>query len=321
MAYDVFLVTVPEDFDMAKLVARRLRSLKFTVRFNQKQTEDDDFDAKDARDAGKSGNMLILWSENSVKNDWVRAAAAVGNSRDGMLVHAGIDKTIPYTPYRKSKRFPLEGFTSRKVPEGFYKLVEELAERTGRSDLRAWMTLGSKDDEGREAWLEAHPDDPLAIAERQKREKALGVKPEPAREAAEAASKAATTLRNGNGQQTSRPAATGVSAAVARASENARTAATTVVQPDEDPVYGNWTIAAIGASIAAIFLFSLVVRSQPVERAQPRLPAIANSQPAIAACPAGTVPRSMVEFMEPGPVDIGMGHGPIIDDTTPPEDE
>ena len=126
MAYDVFLVTVPEDFDMAKLVARRLRSLKFTVRFNQKQTEDDDFDAKDARDAGKSGNMLILWSENSVKNDWVRAAAAVGNSRDGMLVHAGIDKTIPYEPYRKAKRFALEGFTSRKMPEGFYKLVEEL---------------------------------------------------------------------------------------------------------------------------------------------------------------------------------------------------
>jgi hypothetical protein len=320
MAYDVFLVTVPEDFDMAKLVARRLRSLKFTVRFNQKQTEDDIFDAKDARDAGKSGNMLVLWSENSVKNDWVRAAAAVGNSRDGMLVHAGIDKTIPYEPYRKAKRFALEGFTSRKMPEGFYKLVEELAERTGRSDLRAWMKLGSKDDEGREAWLEAHADDPLAVAERQKREKALGIKPEPAKEAAEAASKAATTIRNGNGQQAAR-STTGVSAAVARASAGARTAPTTVVQPDEDPVYGNWTIAAIGAAIAAIFLFSLVVRSQPVERVDARMPAIGNAQPVVAACPAGTVPREMVEFIEQGPVDIGMGHGPIIDDTTPPEDE
>ncbi len=320
MAYDVFLVTVPEDFDMAKLVARRLRSLKFTVRFNQKQTEEDIFDAKDARDAGKSGNMLVLWSENSVKNDWVRAAAAVGNSRDGMLVHAGIDKTIPYEPYRKIKRFALEGFTSRKMPEGFYKLVEELAERTGRTDLRAWMKLGSKDEEGREAWLDAHPGDPLAIANRQKREKALGIKPEPAKEAAEAASKAATTIRTGNGQQAAKPSA-GVSAAVARASENARTAQTTVVQPDEDPVYGGWTIAAIGAAITAIFLFSLVVRSQPVERTEARLPAIGNAQPVVASCPAGTVPRDMVEFIEQGPVDIGMGHGPIIDDTTPPEDE
>ena len=320
MAYDVFLVTVPEDFDTAKLVARRLRSLKFTVRFNQKQTEDDIFDAKDARDAGKSGNMLVLWSANSVKNDWVRAAAAVGNSRDGMLVHAGIDKTIPYEPYRKAKRFSLEGFTSRKMPEGFYKLVEELAERTGRTDLRAWMKLGSKDDEARDAWLEAHPDDPLAVAERQKREKALGIKPEPAKEAVEAASLAATTIRNGNGQ-TPVKSATGVSAAVARASANARTAPTTVVQPDVDPVYGNWTIAAIGMAIAAIFLFSLVVRSQPLERAEVRPPAIGNAQPVVAACPAGTVRRDMVEFVEQGPVDIGMGHGPIIDDTTPAEDE
>ena len=320
MAYDVFLVTVPEDFDMAKLVARRLRSLKFTVRFNQKQTEDDIFDAKDARDAGKSGNMLVLWSANSVKNDWVRAAAAVGNSRDGMLVHAGIDKTIPYEPYRKAKRFSLEGFTSRKMPEGFYKLVEELAERTGRTDLRAWMKLGSKDDEARDAWLDAHPDDPLAIAERQKREKALGIKPEPAKEAVEAASLAATTIRNGNGHLPAK-STTGVSAAVARASANARTTPTTVVQPDVDPVYGNWTIAAIGIAIAAIFLFSLVVRSQPVERAETRLPAIGNAQPVIAACPAGTVPRDMVEFVEQGPVDIGMGHGPIIDDTAPAEDE
>lgn len=165
-----------------------------------------------------------------------------------------------------------------------------------------------------------HADDPLAIAERQKREKALGIKPEPAKEAAEAASKAATTIRNGNGQHAARPT-TGVSAAVARASASARTAPTTVVQPDEDPVYGNWTIAAIGAAIAAIFLFSLVVRSQPVERVDARMPAIGNAQPVVAACPAGTVPREMVEFIEQGPVDIGMGHGPIIDDTTPPEDE
>ena len=93
------------------------------------------------------------------------------------------------------------------------------------------------------------------------------------------------------------------------------------MEPDQDPVYGNWTIAAICAAIAAIFLFSLVVRSQPVERVSAQTPAIGNAERVVAACPAGTVPRSMVEFMEPGPVDIGMGHGPIIDDTTPPEGE
>jgi hypothetical protein len=320
MAYDVFLVTVPDDFDLAKLVARRLRSLKFTVRFNQKQAAGDTFDAKDARDAGNSGNMLVLWSENSVKDDWVRAAAAVGNSRDGVLVHAGADKTIPYEPYRKMKRFPLEGMTSRKMPEGFYKLVEELAVRTGRADLREWMKFSAKDDEGREAWLEAHPTDPLAQDARAKREKALGIKPEPAKQASEAATLAANTIRNGNGNGKP-PAKSGVSAAVARASASARAAPTVIVEPDEDPVYGTWTVAAIGAAILAIFLFSLVVRSQPLEQVQASRPAIGNAQPVLAACPAGTVPRNVVEFLDPAPADIGMGHGPIIDDTTPPDDQ
>jgi len=43
MAYDVFLAYAPEDMDMASLVARRLRALKFKVRFNKKG-EDTTFD-------------------------------------------------------------------------------------------------------------------------------------------------------------------------------------------------------------------------------------------------------------------------------------
>ena len=318
MAYDVFLVSVPVDFDMAKLVARRLRSLKFTVRFNQKQTEDDVFDAKDARDAGNSGSMLVLWSEHAVINDWVRAAAAVGNSRDGVLVHAGTDKTIPYEPYRKEKRFSLEGMTSRKTPEGFYKLVEELAARTGRSDLRQWMKFSAKDDEGREAWLDAHPDDPLAVDARKKREKALGIKPEPAAEAAPAATLAANTLKNGNGHGPK----TGVSGAIARASTATR--APTVVQPDEDPVVGKWTLGAVAAAIALIFVFSLFNRSQPLTQQAAPMPAVGNASAGMQACPAGTMPRAFLEFVEPGqvfPDQPPLETGPIIDDTTPPEGE
>ena len=317
MAYDVFLVTVPEDFDMARLVARRLRALKFTVRFNQKQAEDDIFDAKDARDAGNSQSMLVLWSENAVKNDWVRAAAAVGNSRDGVLVHTSTDKTIPYDPYRKAKRFSLEGMTSRKTPEGFYKLVEELAERGGRSDLRQWMGFGAKDDEGREAWLDAHPTDPLAVDARKKREKALGTKPEPAAEAAPAATLAANTLKNGNGHGPKN----GVSGAIARASTSPRVSPATVVEPDEDPVVGNWTVAAIGVAIALIFLFSLLNRSQPLTQASTGMPGVGNAVTLVKACPAGTIRRDVLEFIEQGQIlndTPPLEHGPIIDDTTLP---
>ena len=183
MAYDVFLVSAIEDRDMAKLVARRLRSLKFKVWFDQKQV-DNTFDAKDARNAGNSKHMLVMWSEHAVKSDWVRAAASVGHSRPGMLAQVSVDKTIPYEPFKSDKRFSIEGMTSRKTPEGFYKLIEELGQRDGRSDLREWMGYGSKDEEAREDWLTAHPDDPLAIDAKKKREKAMGIKPAPAAETA-----------------------------------------------------------------------------------------------------------------------------------------
>ena len=59
MAYDVFLVSAGEDRDMAKLIARRLRALKFRVWFDQKQT-DETFDAKDARNAMNSQSILVM---------------------------------------------------------------------------------------------------------------------------------------------------------------------------------------------------------------------------------------------------------------------
>ena len=194
MSYDVFLVSALEDRDTAKLVARRLRTLKFKVWLDQKQ-EDETFDAKDARDAMNSQSMLVLWSASAVKSDWVRAAAAVGNSRSGTLIEAALDKTIPYEPFRTHKRFALDSMTSRKTPPAFADLIDELGRRQGRSDLREWNSFGAQDEDKRLDWLAAHPNDPLALDAKKKREKDLGIKPAPAREAIGAAALAAASLR------------------------------------------------------------------------------------------------------------------------------
>lgn len=283
MAYDVFLVSAIEDRDMAKLVARRLRSLKFKVWFDQKQT-DEVFDAKDARNAGKSESMLVLWSEAAVKSDWVRAAASVGHSRPGMLVQTSLDKTIPYEPFKTDKRFSLAGMTSRKMPEGFYQTVEELGRRQGRTDLREWMGYGSKDEEEREAWLAAHPTDPLAIDARKKREKALGIKPAPAASTAGAAALAAASVRATNGVGTN----------------GARAAAATV---DEPLGMGWWTLGWVGASIVGMLFLGWFFRSEtlsPVTRTA--MPGVGNAYVLTEACPAGQVPASLIRVLEPGPI-------------------
>tara|TARA_R110000787_G_scaffold14647_9_gene45074 strand:- start:1358 stop:2266 length:909 start_codon:yes stop_codon:yes gene_type:complete len=300
MAYDVFLVSANEDRDTAKLIARRLRALKFKVWFDQKQV-DETFDAKDARNATNSTSMLVLWSENAVKSDWVRAAASVGHSRPGTLVQMALDKTIPYEPFRTNKRFSIASMTSRKTPEGFYQAVDELGSRDGRTDLREWMGYGSKDEDERADWLAAHPEDPLALHAKAQREKELGKKPAPAPEAQGAAALAAASLKgaNGNGH---RPVA-GVKIA-----EAARPTPATIRQADADMGIGWGTIGGIVVAIGAMLVLAWVFRSQPLTPdMRASMPAIGNSTPVAMTCPAGQVPRSLVnQVLQPGA---------IVDDT------
>ena len=314
MSYDVFLVSATEDLDTAKLVARRLRALKFRVWLDQKP-DDGTFDAKDARDAMNSQTMLVLWSASAVKSDWVRAAAAVGNSRAGTLVEAALDRTIPYEPFRTHKRFALDGMTSRKSPPAFADLTDALGRRQGRSDLREWSTFGAQDEDRRIDWLAAHPNDPLALDARKKREKDLGIKPAPAREAIGAAALAAASLR---GTMSAPPSASTLTAqrtngAVPLASDGAIASANLAGE-----ALGFGTIMAVSLAIGAMLILAWAFRSQPAVTAPGMMPAIANASLAPAACPAGTVPRSMLRVLEPGPVIDDTGPqpepGPVIDD-------
>ena len=304
MSYDVFLVSAVADRDIAKLVVRRLRSLKFKVAFNQNQV-DETFDPKDARDATNSQTVLVLWSENAVKSDWVRAAASVGNSRPGTLLQAAIDKTIPYEPFRQEKRYPIEGMTSRKTPEGFFQLIEELARREGRSGLREWMNLGSKDDDKRADWIAAHPKDPIAEDARKKREKDLGIKPAPARDAIGAAALAAASLKT-NGTRS--PAAATPPAPVASAPPN----------PLVELGAGWGAIAAVSLAIVGMLALAWAFRSETSGERMAAAPAISNARLATVTCPAGTVPRSLLSVLETGPI-IDDTQPQIIDDTAPPE--
>ena len=305
MSYDVFLVSAVADRDIAKLVVRRLRSLKFRVAFNQNQI-DETFDPKDARDATNSQSVLVLWSENAVKSDWVRAAASVGNSRPGTLVQAAIDKTIPYEPFRQEKRYSIEGMTSRKTPEGFYQLVDELGRRDGRADLRQWLNFGAKDDDKRADWIAAHPNDPIAEDARKKREKDLGIKPAPARDAIGAAALAAASLKT-NG--TKAPAMPVVTAPVASAQPN----------PLQELGAGWGAIAAVSVAIVGMLAMAWVFRSETSPEMAAASHAIANSRMSTVTCPVGTVPRSLLSVLETGPI-IDDTQPQIIDDTASEDD-
>lgn len=299
MAYDVFLVSALADRDVAKLVARRLRALKFKVWLDQKQT-DETFDAKDARDATNSQSMLVLWSKDAVLSDWVRAAASIGHSRPGTLIQAGLDKTIPYDPFKKDKRHSIAGMTSRKTPEGFNQIVDELGDRHDRSDLRAWMGFKTSDEEDKDDWLKAHPTDPLAIHAEKQRQKKLGVKPAPAAAAAGAAALAAAAVGGTSGAAKAKanaPVASPMKAAVVRP-------VVANAGPSDAESIGWGTIGGILVVIGLMLLLGWIFRSEPLPASGAGMPAIANSYRMMEVCPEGTLPQSLLKprTLEPGPI-------------------
>ena len=295
MSYDVFLVAALEDRDMAKLVTRRLRGLKMRVWYDAKST-DDVFDAKESRAIDRSKAMIVLWSENAVKSSFVRAAAGQGYSKiaEGYpFIQAALDDVVPYEPYSTDKRHELVGFTSRTNTEGWFAMVKLLEKQQGRKHLKEWLLIPTKDREAQDAWRDKHPKDPLA-----QKGQPVGVKK------TETKPKAAP-----------KAAATGAAAATLAATATARTSATDPVKSEPRPATAAPAASAMAdkadlgvsgviwwmlAAIAALFLLAYLVRTL---QAQPSgLPAVANT--VYATCPAGTIPRNLLDdrLLQPGPI-------------------
>ncbi|MEO0465371.1 MAG: toll/interleukin-1 receptor domain-containing protein [Pseudomonadota bacterium] len=303
MSYDVFVVAALEDRDLAKLVTRRLRALKMRVWYDAKST-DDQFDEKEARAVHRSKAMLVLWSENAVTSDFVRAAAGTGYSiKDQPFIQAALDDVVPYEPYSADTRNDLKGFTSRTNTEGWFDIVETLEHHQGRKDLREWLLIPTKDKDAQDAWRDRHAKDPLA-----QKGQPVGVKKAGAATgvaaltgAAAAASVAATRSAPTPIPEPVRPTATAAMATpTAAATQSAAPAAATYDEVDDGTGAAIWWMLA---AVAALFLLAWVFRSL---QAQPSgLPGVSNT--VFATCPAGTMPANLL-------ADDLLSHGQVIVD-------
>jgi len=285
--YDVFLASALADREAAELIVRRLRALKFKVRYDKKRDHTTPT-PKDYRDADNSGSILILWSEeacntDSRDSDWVHAIAHHARSKDDVLVQAALDSAIPDDPFSEDQRYALTGMGPRKLVEGYYQLVEDLGARDGRADLRDWLDLKASDKDGKEIWKENHPNDPLALVGKPK----AAAAPKPAAPA---------------------PAPDLVATTPSFVAD-LETPAAKPVLPEQDRL-GTIMLATVGAVIAGMLLLSAALRSSLVEP----IPISADGTELVEQCPAGQIPAYLVTPEVRPPLEPG----PIIDDT---EDE
>ncbi len=314
MSYDVFLVAALEDREMAKLVTRRLRSLKMRVWYDAKST-DDEFDEKEARAVHRSDAMLVLWSENAVKSDFVRAAAGTGYSiKNQPFIQARLDNVVPYEPYSVDDLHDLKGFTSRTNTDGWFEIISLLEDRQDRRDLKEWLLIPTKDNKQQNAWRKAHPADRLAKIGAAPGSQPSAVKA-PAAGAATLATGAAALSQAAARSQEAEPAdapkrAAGTTttgpAAASQATGHTGAATPAAARPTaasafERPAGGLGTVFMILALIALMFLLAWLFRSLQAPRTQ-ALPPVANA--GYLTCPVGTVPASVLKsnLLEPGTV-------------------
>lgn len=315
MAYDVYVVAAKADRDMARLVTRRLRALKMKVFYDAKD-EDDVFTSREARKLEQSDSVLVLWSRAAVESDEVRAAASQGYSNKAQpLVQVTLDGTVPYEPFSAETLHSLDGFTTRTNTEGWYTAVESLGGYQGRKDLRAWMDLKTSDKDGQDAWLKAHPDDPLAVAARPKasdaaRKEAVASKPDTSPETSKTSYSAGSA---GKAAALTGAAAAGLAARTSETPEAVQSgsgvaavdavgggaAVAAVASPSQDEEIGGmgWgMLLPVLLGILAMLWLAWFWRTAYQPSAMPT----AATQTVVArACPAGQMPKSMLNILEP----------------------
>ena len=332
MAHDVMIAAAMADKAKAELVVKRLRALKFRVRYDAKR-EHTTPTTRDLNDANRATMVVVLWSKaacdtETADSDWVHAIAHLARSRKNALFQAGLDATVPDDPFDKDERFKLTGMGPKRIPNGFFDLVDALGDRKGRADLADWLRLDSRDTEGRQAWKEAHPDDPLsqtgkAKTAAKKAKPKAAPKSEPVAKAPAAApsepapppapepeapiakeDKPVPAAADGSGL--SAPATR--SPAAPRPPIHLRPPHLESAPRDrEQDSAGRMILGAVMGGIALMLILAWVMGGG--QTSGPAMPAIGNAQPVYAGtCPPGQVPRSLLEPRV-------LRTGPIIDDT------
>lgn len=283
--YDVFLVSTLADREKAELVVRRLRVLKFKVRYDKKR-EHTTPTPKDYRDADNSQSVLVLWSKEACDttksdSDWVHAIAHHARSKDGTLLQAVLDKSVPDEPFADDPRFSLSGMGPRKLVNGYYDLAEELGRRDGRKDLRDWIDLKTNDKEGKAIWKEAHPTDPLSQVKT------------PAAKATKSAPKAPRS-------------------AASDAAKPVRKVPPLVMNPPKPQPSEDVDIGMVMLILVAIVIVLMLVMSAAM-RTKSGLPAVAGASAPVLVqrCPPGQISEHLLEPDTRAPLEPG----PIIDDT------
>lgn len=133
---DLFISYSRHDRPVAEQLAARLSGLGWSVWWDKKIGAGQAFDRTTENAIATARLVLVIWSQNSVNSDWVRAEAGFA-LRDGKLLPVLIDDATPPLRFIHVHYLDLSGWDGSESATGLRDLAAEIADRLGGGTHRS----------------------------------------------------------------------------------------------------------------------------------------------------------------------------------------
>jgi hypothetical protein len=128
---DVFISYSSADRESARVLAERLGERGLTVWWDRTIAPGRVFDDVIQEALQSAGCVVVLWSDDAVKSNWVRTEAAEGLAQ-AKLVPALIEPVVPPIEFKRIQAADLSGWTGDADHPEYRKLVASIDERLQR---------------------------------------------------------------------------------------------------------------------------------------------------------------------------------------------
>lgn len=141
---DVFVSYARSSEAQAKQVADGLLALGFSVWRDEELPAHRAYSEVIEEQLKSAKAVLVLWSEEAAKSQWVRAEADVARAA-GTLVQVSVDGSLPPLPFNQVQCADLKGWSGDPEASGWRKIVSSVSVLSGHGEPFASAQSGSRD--------------------------------------------------------------------------------------------------------------------------------------------------------------------------------
>jgi TolB-like protein/tetratricopeptide (TPR) repeat protein len=123
---EVFISYARSDKASAKRVGKALEASGFDVWWDEQLPAHRSYGDIIEQRLREASAVVVLWSKESVRSQWVRAEADFARS-EGKLVQAQLDDTLPPMPFNQIQCAELQGWRGSRKHRGWAKLAQSVA--------------------------------------------------------------------------------------------------------------------------------------------------------------------------------------------------